>query len=844
MGGGGKSASGGGYGYDYYGTIAGVIRCGPIDTIDTLLVDGQILWQGPVNRTDPGMTNPYTLTLTDPTRIGSGGYVNLYWGDDTQIANDPALVGHPPYRGFAYIVLKNFLFGRERTTAPNIEIVARYLPRPPETVIAGTDWDNPNSVNPWAVLAELMTSIHGMALPAAKLDAASWQAAHDYVKGATDRRLLGYCAPLLTSQEQMQQFCNEMLGLVDGGLRVKADGTIEAFYYPVDPGDLSQYTTLNANDLTAEPQVTFDAWDAVPTGVIVQYVDGAQWWVDWAVPTDDLRALQQADEPRRQTLQLPWVIRYDQAKKIGAEWCKRNCQPQISGSIQVRPERAVNPDGSPLRVGNRFLLDVQPEPGGAGMLQLCRVVDRKFKATGPVTIDLQGEVIQPVIPYTPSFTPPGGEEITVAALSAARIVPMPFILSGGIPAVGALAARGDDLTIGAHMLFDVAGGAGTFTQLGDQIRFAVPCELGADYADDATGAIRVTITDTRDEAIALQQPGDSGAQNDELLLVVYKTDGDYIASNADGTPNMEWFSIDSSALVAGNTYDFTVLRARLGSLAAAWNNGDTAWIIPRASLVVFTHNNFPDYVKNATNLVFRLSPFSKFAEYDGAPTNLAFAFPAAWQKAPQITWTTPATSSYALPGTGNLTPDATITDSDQNLIRLTLYHVREDTGVQTTVFDVPFAKSGSKTLADGFALANVATPINFPGQVAVDTYYTLTIRAQDASGNIVESRRSLVRLATGGGGGSLLAPTLNPDPSDYPMNSPLAVTLNAVAPATEIDYFITFYGGALPAGAPSVVMATSVVLHLSSSKRIWARSGNAGNYSAWVFGDYLKASNY
>lgn len=833
--------SGGFVSYNYYGTIACVLRAGAISSIRQVLVDGQFLWSGPVNRTDPGVGNPYTLVLADSSRLTNGGYVKLYWGDDTQTVPDGSLTGHPPYRGFAYLVFHNFLFGQDRTSMGNVEIIADAVPNPPASIIAATapNADGSGNVNLWAVLADLLTSIHGCALPSTRLDPTSWQAIHDYFAASPDRRFVTYCSPKLIDQTQLQSFCNDLTSLCDGGLRLKSDGTIEAFYYPVDPGDLSAYQTLTSNDLESAAKVNPDAWDAVHTGCRVNIEDADQWFVSWDVALTDQRALLQAIEPKWANLNLPFIVYRGQALKVASEWNKRNCQPQLTGTITVRPERAVNLDGSPLRVGSRFLLDIQPEPGGDAFLQLCRVVARRFKATGPVTIDFKGEVNQPLLASTTTYTPPTIEEIDVAAVASALIIPMPVEISGEIGTIGVLANRGDDLTVGAHVLFDVDGGSGTFTQLGDQPGFAVPCQLVGDYANDAITAVRLTLTDTRDEDLALIQPGNSGSQNDELLIMIYKTAGGYIDENADGTAKIEWMSVVSSAAVSGDTYDFTVIRGRLGTLTADWNDGDSAWIVPKVNLIAFAHTNFPQDVVDHTNLVFRLSPFSRFSEFSGVPANLAFHFPTSWERAPKISWTTPATFSDSLPGSGHLTPAATITDIDGNTVKISLYYVRQDTGVQTKVFEVLVAPTYSIDLADCFTLANVATPIVFPSDPVNDLYYTLTVRAEDAAGNVVESQRYLLMPSSGGGSPLFAPPTFTPSSGSFANSYTFAV--DAVAPATKMQAAGANYGGALP-GSGS--WATINAIHFAgfgyTSRRLFARAGDGVNWSAWVFVDYLK----
>ncbi len=835
-GGGGKGGGGGGGGtYDYYGRIAAVLRAGPIDILWAVLVDGAVIWEGPIHRTDTAVGNPYTLSLADPHLLLQGGYVKLYWGDDDQTTTDPALSGSPPFRGMAYMVFDRFLFGRERTTAPNVEIIASAVPRPPASVISNSPLDSTYAqANPWGVAAELLTSIHGCALPAARLDAASWAAAHAYAAATAERTLLSHCSPLLTQQQEAGAFLAQLLSLCDGTLRWKSDGTLEAVWYPVDPGDLGQYTVMDANDLTEKPQVTVDAWDNVPTGAVVNFVERTTWFVESSLKVDDLRALQQAVEPRRETLELSNFVCHDpQARKVGAEWVKRKCQPQGSGTIKLRPEKAVNPDGSPLRVGNRFLLDVDPEPGGAGLAQLCRVLERRRGPTGAVSIQFEFEVKQPAIPYVPTWTPPNLESVTVADLVSVRVLAVPWQLAGGVPAVVVLAQRGDDTTVGAHILFDVDGGTGTFTELGDLDGFAVPCIVAADYAADATGAIRVTIGDTRDERLALEQPGASGAQNDQLLLVIYKTSGSYIDENADGTAKLEWFSIESSALVSGNTYDFTVLRERLGTVAAAWTTNDVAWIIPRASLKAFTHGNFQQYSQDGSNLVFRANPFSRFAEFGGTQTNRAFHFPSSYKRAPVVSWSTPSASSYTLPSDGNLSPAATVTDNDRNLYRLILFSYRVDTGAGTIYFDIQFARARSKTLADAFTQAGISSTLNFPGQTSVDTFHRLSLMAIDQAGNVIQSRRFLTRLATGGGGAGFTQPSLA-----WSAVGPIFVTFAVTtgAPATKIQHGITVIGADPPA-SPATYNGTSVNLQCGWNRRLWARAGDGTTWSDWSFED-------
>jgi len=292
-------------------------------------------------------------------------------------------------------------------------------------------------------------------------------------------------------------------------------------------------------------------------------------------------------------------------------------------------------------------------------------------------------------------------------------------------------------------------------------------------------------------------------------------------------------------VVAGNTFDFTALRARLRSAAQVWDVNDSGWIIRSSSLIPFEHNNFTDYVTEGSNLVFRAAPFSKWAEFDGVPVNLPFRFPPAWQMAPAITWTNPESSSFALPDDGNLVPAASIADRDSNMNRISLYYTRDDTGEQTVVFEVLFAQSGSKTLADCFKLAGISSTLNFERQTEADTYYTLTLRVEDSVGNVVESNRFLVRRAETGGGGGLPPPWIGPDRNSF--STYLWVIISAEQPPCDrIQFAVASYGGALPASSQwqTVFFDDDTTYLIYSASRIWARCGTPTAWSAWVFKDF------
>ncbi|MGC9451370.1 MAG: hypothetical protein ACP5I4_07980 [Oceanipulchritudo sp.] len=114
--------------WEHYGSLAGLICHGPVDTLEEILIDSQSVWKGPLQRDKASVCSTIAV---DPQRL-----VRFYWGCATQevdplLAPDGNSFGHehPAYKGVCYIVLVNFLFGRERTSVPGIAVVVTLKPR-------------------------------------------------------------------------------------------------------------------------------------------------------------------------------------------------------------------------------------------------------------------------------------------------------------------------------------------------------------------------------------------------------------------------------------------------------------------------------------------------------------------------------------------------------------------------------------------------------------------------------------------------------------------------------------------------------------------------------------------
>jgi hypothetical protein len=178
MGSSGKG-SGSSQALNYYGTVAGGICWGPIDTLYAIIINGGYLFQGTLSLTSD-MTD-LTGSLVDPSYLISGGYLRIYRGTETQPA-DGALSGHPPYLGTAYIVANGLFFGVDSGTCPNLQVIVGRTPRVSTTIVASADnitytpTGGYPQVNPVAAWAELLTDERGLNIPLSKFDTTSWLA--------------------------------------------------------------------------------------------------------------------------------------------------------------------------------------------------------------------------------------------------------------------------------------------------------------------------------------------------------------------------------------------------------------------------------------------------------------------------------------------------------------------------------------------------------------------------------------------------------------------------------------------------------------------------------------------
>jgi hypothetical protein len=714
---GGKSSAGANASQDYYGTVFGIGGVGPIKGIEAVLVDGVEQYgintldssnnpapSGPLVYGVGGVGEPYDLAI--PTL----GTITIHWGVPSQMADATlnAYADNPPYRPFWGATLKDCLFGTERQTPPNIEIIP--LSDPAQTIVTGTPavCDANGQANSAAFAAELATGWHGLQLTAGQINIPSFQAVANDL--ATDAFLsqLSPCSPYLKDQKDARSNFGDLMSLADTWFRFDLTGKLEMGRW-LRTGPIGSVTVITANEWTTPPKDASNDLTKIPTGFDVVFCDRTQLYQETTQPVNNLTAIRMGAISQRQQLQRDFITSQAQAQLHGQEAVRLQGVPTITGSVVVRATQARNPDGTPIRQGDYFELDINQEPGATALLQLCRCTGRTFDPEGPITLEYEYDPSGTPAPFVVTYSnslPPAN---VVGPISYQRIIALqPKV--GEEPYVCVLGIRSNQLWSGFQIYFDT-NISGDYTAIGNQNGFALMTGLVNPVATSDT-VIRVSIPATfAGQPSNLDSPwltaavgvnADSAAQNDTLLLILIRKNPSTGQQYMNGTlPWLEVCSILDVAIVSSSTYDVTVLRSRLGTNVLAFDTaGGTisfpdalanyeGWVIPRSLLFQFTHGDFASLFASAGSGFFEFAPFTAKAVY-----NPASAYAAGLQGSPAWTpiWEYIFPSGFTDPVI-NLVPPAA--PGAVTFVSGSVYQGGDGTVISSMTFSMPAIPTGA-----------------------------------------------------------------------------------------------------------------------------------------------------
>jgi hypothetical protein len=421
--------------------------------------------------------NPYPFT------VEHYGQAYFYWGTSNQTLDAVgektlAKIGHPNYRRQAVIVLKNFLFGSERQASPNVEVLVRRSPV--QTVVVGASAALKGfQANPLCAALELLTDpVYGAGQADALFDATTCQAVADAL-AAQDT--LTYISPYLDSALQARAFIGQLLAYYDGWLRFNATGVIEAgrFLHNEAPPAFTSDTTIDFNDLTDEIEWDAQGWAGTSNRALVKFQDRARAFKDTARTSPSGFNFHLVGESRKATVDRPWITREDQAFAHAVEWGKIYAQQPITGTLNVRAEKATS-----IKQGDLFLLthDV------LSLSIVCRCTQKKLPQQGKVALRFERERGIAPLPYRPTPVPISGTALPIAEkIELYQFVQPPPALAGSEDfRLIVLAARQSEITKGLRPWFRLDD-PGMFYELGEQTGWCVNGTLAQNYGVPAVG---------------------------------------------------------------------------------------------------------------------------------------------------------------------------------------------------------------------------------------------------------------------------------------------------------------------------------------------------------------------
>jgi len=594
--------------YDYYGTIAGIVCAGPVDELVAILVDGRIVWPTAtfwnagqtvaigdlrqwlgvvwkatqahttsnankpptathwvryslVRTVGPSATNPYPLT------VDGYGAAYFYWGTDDQVLDTVGEArlsanGHPAYRRQAVLVLKDFLFGRERTSAPNVEVVVRRKPNQtmvtgdPATLIDG-------QANPVAAMADLYTDpVFGAALtpdtPGGP-DSTTWQSAATAIQGTIDETGI---SPVLTQAKSLRQITADILAYCDGWVRFSSVGEIEAGRFPHNaaPPTFTDATTIDFHDLIDEVSYTADGWSTTYNQTQVKFNDRERSYRDGSVAVVSGYNLAVTGEPRTAKVDRPWITRRAQAAEHAAEYQKIVGEPKLSGSLVVRAEKA-----SSIRPGDLFLLTHD----ALSVSIICRCIGKELAQppAGRATLRFESDRASAPVPFAQTGAADEGSAYPAnETLSLQQFFQPPPAMfdSDTDAAVVPLVARTSPVTTGANVWLKKEDASG-FYRLGPIDQFAIHGTIQASW----TYYSRATSTRSRSTNVATVTTSSAHNLTTGDVVTIYG----FADATFDGTVTVT--VVNSTTFTYPNTGSFVSTTTDTGGTVTTGNEDNT-----------------------------------------------------------------------------------------------------------------------------------------------------------------------------------------------------------------------------------------------------------------------------
>lgn len=811
-----KSGAGGATAsYDYYGTIAGVLCHGRVAKLFEIAVDGKAIYSNASGLSRPA--NGLASTLQTDR-----GVIRFYWGTPEQ-TTDPLLDGseslgeeHPPMKWVSYLVLVDFLFGRERTSAPNVEVV---LQRDAETTLVHSSLiestqlaaESDGDVNPIAWAAELMENPRaGLGLDSSTVDRKTMAKAVGSLAGKSN---LCSTSPLFTGQIPFRKAWGMAEETCEGWTRFdQLTGRIQAGRWntgdEIIPGSLP---TISTQDLTEPFKLKTKSWDDIPTGYQVKFLDRGRAFKKNTHSASDLVAIRAKGTKKTMNITRDQITDPVQAESHLLELAKREGKPGAQeGSLGIRKKKL---ESLGILVGDHFKIDLDPEPGGAALIYVCRLIRTNEKPQGSVSVDFKIEkTLAPVAVDGDAWTSQADVDLKPSAVaeSDCQLVVLPPLLADARNGrVAMLAKRPDKMTTGFELEFSKSVSE-PYESLGATPYFAIKGLVDFEISASAT-SVNLDLFGNRldDLEWLLNFDSPSAARALDVLLIGVQS--------RDVMEVMTLESVDSGSW-DGARLPITMKRGMWGTTPVTW--GETAnyfWIIRKPRLPIFFTADFMDLFGSSTFPRFRLKTFNPIyqldPDVDTIPVYDAQQFPSTRKWDPEITITSPAMDPSTAANPSTLTVAGSVTDKDGNL----------------SMVQISLLKNGTTVDVESMELIAETTEFPFSKDFNISENATFIARvvAKDRDGITVTKEVTIQAGTAGGGGGVTADPVLSPRFEMLEYWDVVSVGVICGTSGATVHYSTTSLGATSP-GTYSTTPAPASILVLAG-QRLWVYCSSSGN---------------
>lgn len=571
--------------YDYFADCAGIVCHGPVDVLREVWMDQERVWRGALVR---DAIHPNTASVD----IEGRGTLHIYWGAETQNAH-PVLAanGHPAYRGQCVVFFEQLYFGRDKTNAPDVELVLERSPLNYTGAVAlgGTKRLGYDASLIHALVELLSHPRCGFGFAAADFDLPSL--------AASASKLLGEgiaASPLFDEQETaagvVERFCEYC-----GGWPSFRDGSRLQILLAREPsGSTTAYPLIGEFDLVRPPRYDQESMRETVNKVIVKFTDWRRYFEPDTEGWVDAGNYAQTGRWAVQTLDRSWVTVRNIALRLGRRHARLASVPLIYCDIEVRRDLV---DDELMRRADEIAVGsfVRFTYANYAQTLLMRVVKKSVPSdrSQAVHLWLESDLYQDaVLGYTADDVPGPDDDLDVDAGGAAEweIVELPPALVSddagaqnlSLPWFGVFASRASAMD--TRLAVYAAADGATFKRVALQRQgvWAVfgELEVAVDEATNFLFVVRVPAGQA-DFRPPLGAPGDVAAmwRGDNLLYI-----------------EGEWLSYDSATIaVDGDTYLVTlanVVRCRFGAGMAIHLAGARCWMIAKKKLKAYTNAGF------------------------------------------------------------------------------------------------------------------------------------------------------------------------------------------------------------------------------------------------------------